>query len=536
MNVPPVRPWIGFAAALFVAGITVVVTLYRMVDEERRAAQHARHHSEAARFAADAQSPLQRRTDALVRLAREAAEHGLGEPAQFSRDVHSLMHYQPGYQAVEWADDEGVLRLIEPLQGNEAALNYRLDTDYVRGLALREARRTGRPVMTSLVNLVQGGQGFLVIAPVPKPGGGFIVGVLRSGDVFGPIVARYAAVGLLARITDEAGTAAAPALPADSYDVRAAGSARFTVAGAQWHVTLAGAAGGATWLEKFFLAGGITFVTLASLLVVAVALLRRQRAEALRTAEQLAGEVREHVITRGELERARDHAQASAAYKAEIIRTLSHETRTPLTAVQGYAALIERQKDDGRTGEWAAVIIKATKRLIALHERVLLLSRLEAGALPLTMQPIALAGALEEACDSLRPVAAEKGLALTCACPADMLVLGDTVYLHEVLANLLSNAIRYTDTGGVTASAVREGDRARFSVTDTGKGIDPAFLGTAFEPFRRGPGEDTQGSNGAGLGLTITRELVERMGGSIRIESVLGKGTTVHVELPAVPA
>jgi signal transduction histidine kinase len=201
--------------------------------------------------------------------------------------------------------------------------------------------------------------------------------------------------------------------------------------------------------------------------------------------------------------------------------------------VLGYASLIQRQPGAAEAGAWAGVIIKATKRLLALLERLLLLSRLEAGALALELQPVALAGAVAETCESLEPLAAEKGLVTSCDCAADLLVRADAVYLHEVLANVVGNAIRYTPSGSVRLTAARVGDRVRISVTDTGVGFDPVLLQSPFEPFRRGPSEAAASADGAGLGLSITKGLVAQMQGSLLIESERGRGTTVTINLPA---
>ena len=163
------------------------------------------------------------------------------------------------------------------------------------------------------------------------------------------------------------------------------------------------------------------------------------------------------------------------------------------------------------------------------------MSSIIAGKLHLELRPLALAEVVEAALEGVRAAAAAKAVVLDSVVAAEALVLGDTQRLGQIVTNLLTNAIKFSDTGGrVTTRLERTGDEVRLIVRDTGHGIAPAFLHRIFAPFEQGDTSKTRSYGGLGLGLTIVRHLVERHGGSVHAESAgLGKGSTFTVTLPA---
>lgn len=234
-------------------------------------------------------------------------------------------------------------------------------------------------------------------------------------------------------------------------------------------------------------------------------------------------------------------ALAADLAKTEFLTRMSHELRTPLTAVLGFARLLQVQLEESdRRHEWADHIHRAGSHLLELINEVLDVSRIETGHLTMSLEPVGLAEAFDEAVDLLAPLAAEREVTLHVEAPEPGSgVVADRQRLRQVLINLLGNAVKYNADAGRTAleATAVDGGRMRIAVTDTGPGIARDQQGLLFTPFERldaavGP------VNGTGLGLALSRGLVEAMGGTIGVESELGRGSTFWFELVAtsVPA
>jgi PAS domain S-box-containing protein len=240
------------------------------------------------------------------------------------------------------------------------------------------------------------------------------------------------------------------------------------------------------------------------------------------------------------LQEAQRAEQASRA-KSEFMARMSHELRTPLNAVLGFAQLLARdpqQPPTPRQRERLDFIRRAGEHLLALIDDVLQLARIEADPQPLAVRPVALDEVCREAAQWLAEQAQERAVSLRWqATPLPGVVLGERRHLGQIVANLLSNAIKYNRTGGNveigTAPQVRDGLRGwRLSVSDSGRGLSQAQLQRLFEPFER-LGAERRGIEGTGIGLTIVRQLVERMHGRIEVRSRVGEGTCFDVWLPA---
>ncbi len=231
------------------------------------------------------------------------------------------------------------------------------------------------------------------------------------------------------------------------------------------------------------------------------------------------------------LEAARAEAEESDRLKSAFLASMSHEIRTPLTAVIGFAELLAEDVPDEQR-EMAEAIAGGGRRLLATLNSVLDLARLDAGRQTLRLRPLDVADALRRGTDLLRPLAERRGLTLTYDGPASFVAPADEGALDRVLVNLLGNALKFTERGGVTVSLAPTDTALVLSVADTGIGMDASFLPHVFSEFRQESEGERRSHEGSGLGLAITRRLVELMEGTITVTSERGAGTTFTVRLP----
>ena len=237
-----------------------------------------------------------------------------------------------------------------------------------------------------------------------------------------------------------------------------------------------------------------------------------------------------------ELQKARAEADRANRAKSQFLSRMSHELRTPLNAVIGFGQLLEMATLTPQDRESVGMIVKGGRHLLDLINEVLDIGRIDAGELTLSVESVRIRDLLREAVDLVGPLAAERqvemeGDVVTC----DVAVKADRQRLKQVMLNLLSNAIKYNRSGGRVMLDCRgvDGGRHRIEVTDTGPGIAPENVGRLFTAFDRIGAEQGGAVEGTGLGLALTKGLVEAMGGTLGVESEVGRGSTFWVELPA---
>ncbi len=231
--------------------------------------------------------------------------------------------------------------------------------------------------------------------------------------------------------------------------------------------------------------------------------------------------------------------QASKA-KSDFLSRMSHELRTPLNSVLGFSQLLEMDELPDLHGEAVGHIMRAGRHLLNLIDEVLDIARIESGNLELLLEPVAIRQILGDAIDLTRPLAERREIAVVAdlePCPDTFHVLADRQRLLQVMLNLLSNAVKYNRTGGRVGVSVETPSPGlvRISVSDTGNGIRTEDIDRVFEPFDR-LGAESSGIEGTGVGLTLSKYLVERMAGAIEVQSQLGEGTTFTVDLPTAEA
>ncbi len=294
----------------------------------------------------------------------------------------------------------------------------------------------------------------------------------------------------------------------------------------------------ATTFARLSIYKGWTFVGVTSLLLALLLrgeLLARQRAQA---------EVENEVARRtAELAMATRAAQSADRLKSAFLATMSHELRTPLNSIIGFSGILLQELAGPLNTEQKKqldMVQKSSRRLLSLISDILDLSRIETGELAVARVPFDPTASIDKVVELLRPHAAEKGLMLEVAMPTrPREVTGDARRFEQILHNLIDNAIKFTESGGITLTVEMpegytepSGNALRLTVRDTGIGIQPDDLAHLFQPFHQIDATLTRRHEGSGLGLAISRRLAEMMGGTIAVDSRWGEGTAFTLILP----
>jgi PAS domain S-box-containing protein len=247
----------------------------------------------------------------------------------------------------------------------------------------------------------------------------------------------------------------------------------------------------------------------------------------------------EHALqeTNGELQAAREAAEKANRAKSEFLSSMSHELRTPLNAVLGFAQLMASEVPPPGPRQQRSIdqILKGGWYLLRLINEILDLSMIEAGKVTMSQESLSINDVLQDCKGMIEPQASKRGIAMTFPALDNVFyVHADRTRIKQVMINLLSNAIKYNGVGGtvIVQCAVSGKDRVRISVMDTGAGLSKDELAQLFQPFNR-LGQHDSVEEGTGIGLVVTKQLVELMGGQIGVESALGAGTVFWVEFAA---
>ncbi|UVW28347.1 ATP-binding protein [Massilia sp. H6] len=265
----------------------------------------------------------------------------------------------------------------------------------------------------------------------------------------------------------------------------------------------------------------------------------RAQQEVMRLNEQLEHRVDERTLqlalANAELANAIEQARSANQAKSAFLSSMSHELRTPLNAILGFAQILTSDTLPStleQKKEFANHILKSGRHLLTLINEILDLAKVESGTVTLSMEPVPLADTLRECHAMVAPIAAARGVRMLFPEAPGAVVLADRTRLTQVLLNLLSNAVKYNrDDGAVVLSCEQVGPgKLRMAVHDTGSGLDAEQVASLFQPFNR-LGQEGGNQEGTGIGLVVTRRLVELMGGEMGVTSSPGVGSVFWIEL-----
>jgi len=291
------------------------------------------------------------------------------------------------------------------------------------------------------------------------------------------------------------------------------------------------------WDLKYYFIGVLVFIIAQSLLIMGLLVPSRNR----RSAEESLRQHREHLeemveLRTVELAQAMIKAESADHLKSVFLATMSHELRTPLNAIIGFSGILQQELPGPLNEEQKkqmGMVREGASHLLDLINDVLDISKIEAGQLPILLEPFDLRGVIEKAVHTLSPLAEKKGIKLEVEIAPDVAeITSDRKRMDQILFNLLGNAVKFTEKGSIRTECLLRENEALVCIEDTGIGIREKDMDLLFKPFHQIDANIDRQYEGTGLGLSICQRLVDLLGGQISVQSESGKGSVFSFTLP----
>ena len=530
-----VRPLLPFIVCITLFYIMTMFWLY--LNEQRETFFQGEVTKRSEKIAVLINADLNNRLPALKRVARRWVDKSELSKHRFELDTSAHIRDLPGFQAIEWVDENFVVRWIVPFLGNEPAQDLDLAFEANRRAALNIAKSNTLPTMTRPVELVQGGKGFLIYFPIQRESEflGFILAVFKIDNWLEFILSDTESINtnplFQTQVLIDGEVIYSSKEPIDSdlskweinsqidildrtIDVKVQPSRQFFES--NW----------SSAPEIILIAGYLISI----LITIMVELILRYR-KALESSFSANTHLEKNIQIRRDAENAA--IQANKA-KSDFLSAMSHELRTPLNAIQGFSQIIALDSKEVETKYHIEEVLKASRHLIELIDEVLDLAKIESGNLKINSIPINLEPIVKDCFATVAPLANEREISLVAEpFKLNKMVFADSLRLKQVLLNLLTNAIKYNKRKGKVKVRYEldASGQLVLTVEDTGIGLSISQQKKLFTPFER-VGVEQSKVKGTGLGLVISKDLIELMGGRIGVSSQEGYGSRFWIALP----
>lgn len=510
---------------LFITMLLIIMTM--LINYSYRESFYKQQMSELEKRELEIAEEFNTKFELMFKGLKRMAERwalGVYNKDIWSADAIEYFNDYDNFQALSWVDNTFHVRWIEPLKGNEQAVNLNLAFEERRRKALNTAKSKKSATVTAPINLVQGEKGFLVYFPLEKEGrfDGFISAVFRTEKVFGNFMKSYEAEFAYKVIYVEE-----PVSETRGFEDLTS-SAVLPVLGNEWRMKISPKD------KAYFLSSYQKFIIpigfIVAVFTAAIALLlQNSRLKSLELEE-----VNTDLLHKNkELDKAKKRSEEASAAKSRFLANMSHEIRTPLNGILGAAELGRQCSNLKDLDEYNEIILSSTRSLMEIINDILDFSKIESGKLEIKNESTDIPALLSSIYKLMVQVAKEKSLSLEFNIAEGFYPYWktDETRLRQVLVNLLGNAVKFTKEGSVQLTLFTRGETLVFEVKDSGIGIAAERQENIFEEFEQADSSTTRNFGGTGLGLAISKQLSKLLGGDLTVKSELNKGSTFTLTL-----